>query len=122
MNLLASRTSGAFGIDDLLLKHYERFNQHRGSFGSWRIRLHELSPRWEWYSELLLLKKIPTKPLPLINFVDDSDAKARKLIFRLLNNNTSFEDILNSLLHLFGHTGYEKLERLVCNFPLEEAV
>jgi hypothetical protein len=122
MTLLASRTSGAFGIDELLLKHYERFNQQRGSFGCWRRRLLELSPRWEWYSELLLLKKIPTKPLPLINFVDDSDAQARKLIFKLLNHNTSFEDILNSLLHLFGHPGYEKLERLETSFPLEEVI
>gem|GEM_PF-6121767 len=83
MHFLASGTSG---LDPLLSKHYKRFLASRGSFGSLRRRLSH-SPRWQWYSNLMLLKKIPTEPLPLINFVDDTDGRAKKLVLSLLNVN-----------------------------------
>ncbi len=123
MNSLTSRTSQTFGFDELLLKHFNRFQQQRGSFGSFRRRPAVLSsPRWQWYCELLLLKKIPKEPLPQTHFVDDSDGRAKKLVLSLLKNNTSFNDVLNVLLHLFGHAGYEQVEPKNVDFPLEEAL
>lgn len=123
MNYETSRTSQTVGADELLFKHYKRLRQERGSFGCWRRRPVELScPRWIWYSELLLFKKIPKAPLPQMHFVDDLDGRAKKLVLSLLKPNTNFDDVLNTLLHLFGHPGYEKVDRKNIDFPLVEAL
>jgi len=115
-------TPTVLGFDALLSKHYQRFLKKRGSFGSMRSRLIELSPRWQWYSNLMLLKKIPPEPLPQINFVDDSDGRAKKLVLSLLNVSVSLDDLLNYLLHKFGHTGYEQKPKVNVMFPLERAL
>lgn len=115
-------TPAVLGFDALLSKHYQRFLNNRGSFGSMRRQLIERSPRWQWYSTIMLLKKFPTEPIPQINFVDDSDGRAKKLVLSLLNVNVSFDDLLNYLLHMFGHPGYEQKPQAEINFPLEQAI
>ena len=119
MNYLTTQVSG---IDALLSKHFQRFMATRGSFGSYRRKLLNYSPRWEWYSSIMLLKKLPTEPLPQVDFADDSDGSAKKLVLSLLNVNVSLDDLLNYLLHMFGHTGYEKKPIVEIDFPLAAAL
>ncbi len=109
-------------FDALLSKHYQRFLISRGSFGSWRSKLISLSPRWQWYSNIMLLKKLSAEPLPKMDFSDDNDGKAKKLVLSILNVNRNLDDLLNFLLHMFGHTGYEQRPRVEFDFPLEEAL
>lgn len=115
-------TTDTLGFETLLSKHYQRFQKIRGSFGSQRKILLNHSARWEWYSKIMLLKKLPAEPLPQINFVDDHDGRARELVMNFLNVNTSLDDLLNYLLHVFGHKGYEAPPKFNFDFPVEEAL
>lgn len=115
-------TSPTLDFENLLSKHYRRFTKSRGSFGIARKVLIAHSHRWQWYSSIMLLKEIPTEPLPQMDFVDDHDSRAKKLVMSLLNINTSLDDVLNYLLHVFGHPGFEEPPKTEISFPIEEAL
>jgi hypothetical protein len=108
--LIPVRDSG-----ELLSYHMDRLQQSRGSFGNWRSKLLELSPRWQWYSLLLLNKRVPQKPWPQINFVDDHDRKAWRLIDACLKpySNIRLDDFLHYILHCLGYEPCRQLPEVI---------
>lgn len=99
------------GDGSLLSKHFERLTAQRGGFGSWKLQLFELSPRWQWMCHLHFYKKMATEDFPQTVFNDDRNQRAFKFVESLLQpfQNIFLDDLLKFLLHRFGHTGYEKL-------------
>ncbi len=110
------------GGGDLLSRHYRRLLKSRGTFGSWQERLFDLSPRWQWYSQLLLKNTIPRAPWPHIHFVDDDDHVAGWLVASCLKGGHALDELLKYVLHMLGHPRYHQPPSKHFDFDLEKAL
>lgn len=108
---MTSSPNKALGIVDLFQRHMDRLEQQRGGFGPWRSKLFDLSPRWQWLSQMHFEQKVPTAPYPIVRFVDDHDRRGWRLVHDCLKpfSDVGLDELLQFVLHRLGHGGHKVL-------------
>ena len=104
-NRNAQTVTAEHEIFSTLEHHLQRLQQKRGAWASFRPSLFDLSPRWQWWSLVLMTKRLPPLPYPKIDFADslaDHALPMRMLRECLQPHDARFEDFIEWLLCCFG--------------------